>query len=307
MLTEKFYGLDTATLNAILALNPTNYSAAAKSNQPPISQAANGTTIINVFGVLFPRPNFITLMGYGTSLEAIKAQLDSCINDHSVRKIILNFDSGGGAVAGINELASYIKASAKPINAFVSGQCCSAAYWLASACAQITCTSTSVMGSIGIVAIFQKNGPDVVEIVSNNAQNKRPDPSTEVGKSILLQTLNDLENEFIGALAKFRPKLTEQAIKSWQGGVFVGAKASQNGLADGLGSLSGTIAGVLPNRPITAQSDGSDSWAQAFAKTKKYNFPSENRQAAKQSEANSTDNALDNDGWAKSFARNNNR
>ena len=62
----------------------------------------------------------------------------------------LHIDSPGGSVYGLNALCDYIRAYPKPVFAIVSGECCSAAYWLANAAQSIAAEPEAVVGSIGV-------------------------------------------------------------------------------------------------------------------------------------------------------------
>jgi signal peptide peptidase SppA len=88
-------------------------------------------------------------------VEDIREDLDNAEMDDSVVGIILNFDSPGGMVSGIPELATRIQAVKKPIYSFTNGgMIASAAYWLASGTEGIWATKSSDIGSIGVYAPF---------------------------------------------------------------------------------------------------------------------------------------------------------
>lgn len=90
-----------------------------------------------------------------TGQDDIKAAVDAAISDRRAKAILLSFDSPGGVVAGLKELADHIAAQAKqkPMYAYADGLCASAAYWLASATGRIYAPVTATVGSIGVVAV----------------------------------------------------------------------------------------------------------------------------------------------------------
>ena len=105
------------------------------------------------------------------------------------------------------------------------------------------------MGSIGVVTTIpvqeqpDSEGYKNIEIVSSNAKQKRPDPRTEEGMAEIKRELNDLEAQFIEAIAKYR-NVSASAVKIdfGQGGVLIGKNAVASGMADSLGSYEEVIA-----------------------------------------------------------------
>jgi len=76
-------------------------------------------------------------------------------------QLILHFDSPGGVVTAIPELASVIRELDVETIAFTDTMMCSGAYWLASACNQIVASPSALVGSIGAyIAITKENTVD---------------------------------------------------------------------------------------------------------------------------------------------------
>jgi ClpP class serine protease len=323
IMTEKAYAMNLNELEGFLALDE-KLSAADinQSNSTSKSLVQNGqTAVISINGALFPKPNIFTLLGFGTSLSSIQDQLHEAEKSPSIKKIILNFDSSGGSVTGINELANSIKSIQKSTTAYVTGSAASAAFWLASACDEIVCDATAMVGSIGIVGIFKKNSQDKIEIVSSNAIDKRPDVGTDEGKAVLLKTIDDLESVFISSITQLRPKLSEDKIKALRGGVLIGAKAVNDGFADGIGSLQGLIEGKAiernPSVSSNAQTVSSNhGWSAAIASVNQGMPQAVNTERNRQIKANaplmdkkpvsksvSAQTSASGDGWNKAFSQ----
>lgn len=85
--------------------------------------------------------------------DAIAKALDAAMSDYSVKAILLSFDSPGGTVAGVKELADKIAeaAKAKPMAAYADGLMASAAFWLGSATGTIFAPVTALVGSVGVI------------------------------------------------------------------------------------------------------------------------------------------------------------
>lgn len=75
-------------------------------------------------------------------------------------------------------------------------------YWIASACDKILAADTAILGSIGVVSIFEKDDDGkTIEIVSSQSQNKRPDINTEEGKAKIQARVDELAEVLIAKVA----------------------------------------------------------------------------------------------------------
>ncbi|OQK18019.1 hypothetical protein AU255_09225 [Methyloprofundus sedimenti] len=258
MLNETIFAIRQGDLQGIFDLEAKLLAAGAADAPTPTGstiEKVGNTVIIPITGVLFRDINILTLFGYGTALSSIQNQLYQAVNDSGVSKIILTFDSPGGAVNGIHELANTINDLAKPCSAYVTGTAASAAFWLAAACNEIIVDKTAVIGSVGIVSTYQKNGSkSEIEIVSSHAQDKLPNAESEQGRATILKTLNAIEAVFISSLTTLRPVLTKEKITGENGGVLVGANAVNAGFADSTGSLQALISGLPKNKTLNNDS-----------------------------------------------------
>lgn len=221
----------------------------------PIVEVRDGVALIKVRGVVSRYASWMHDICGGTSTEALAKALSASIEDPKVRAVVLWIDSPGGQVNGLNEMAEMIfqARGRKKIVAYVGGQACSAAYWMASACSEVVIDATAELGSVGTVAGFvirpALEGEQRIEIVSSNAPNKRLDPTSEEGQAAVQAIVDDLETVFIDATARNMAVTRDKVLADFgKGGTFIGAKAVKQGLAHRLGSLEGLIA-ELSGRP----------------------------------------------------------
>ena len=199
---------------------------------------------IPIHGPIFARPNFLTeWLGIGCVLTTITGDIQTAINNPDVKSILLDIDSPGGTVTGINEASNFIKMAGKEkdITAYIGGVGASAAYWLASAAKEIVLDATSRVGSIGVVVAYptpQGKEDGYIELVNTASPSKRPDVTTEKGKKVITAELDDLADVFISTVATNR-NVSVDTVKSdfGKGGVLVGQKAISAGMADRLGSF----------------------------------------------------------------------
>lgn len=209
-----------------------------------------GVAIIDVYGPIARRANLFSKISGGTSIDYLARDVTSALDNPAVQSLLLVFDSPGGEVTGVSELAAalYAARGRKPMHAYVDGMACSAAYWLASACDAITTNDTALLGSIGVVMAMPdptKTNVKEIEIVSSQSPNKRPDVTSESGRSQIQTMLDHLADVFIQAVATHRGVTAETVLSDFgAGGVFVGAHAVLAGLADRVGSFEDTLAGL---------------------------------------------------------------
>lgn len=210
-----------------------------------ITEIREGAAVIPVVGPLFRYANIFTAISGASSYEILAKDFTSALENPDVHSIILDIDSPGGEVNGCAEFASMIfeARGKKPIIAYASGDAASGAYWIASACDQIIASETSMLGSIGVVAVYRgRKDESVLEIVSSQSPYKRLDPSSKDGKSRLQSRIDDLATVFIESIAKHRGVDPPTVIKDFGGGdVFIGKNAINSGLADDIGSLEQII------------------------------------------------------------------
>lgn len=214
----------------------------------------DGVAVIKVSGPLFRYANLMTRICGATSYELLAQDFNKAVQNPNIKGILLDIDSPGGEVNGCSELSDmiYQARGTKPIIAYASGSCCSGAYWIASACDKILAADTAVLGSIGVVSIFEKDDDGkTVEIVSSQSPNKRPDVNTEAGKAKIQARVDELAEVFIAKVARNRGITAVDVVKEFGAGdVSVGQYAVRNGLADGLSSFEDIISSLNLEKTI---------------------------------------------------------
>jgi len=211
----------------------------------------DGVAVIPVAGPLVRYGNIFSRISGATSAEMLSLDFHSALENPEVRGIVLSVNSPGGQVDGIEELADliYQARGQKPIVAHVSGIGASGAYWLASAADEVVTVRTAVLGSIGAVlgvADYRKQdeklGVQRMEFVSSVSPKKRLDPMSEEGAGEIQRMVDDIGEVFVGAVARNRGITREDVLARYgQGGILVGDRAVEAGLADRVASLEDVI------------------------------------------------------------------
>ena len=210
------------------------------------------SAVIKINGPIFPRANLLTEISGATSLELVADDFRKALKDPSCMHVVLHIDSPGGAVTGISEFAELLYRSRrkKKIVAYIQGIGASGAAWIASGCEAVVADPTALMGSVGVVFTFvddsaKRRAEGIVdyEIVSSQSPKKRLSPAGKDGEQEYQILANDLADEFIAAVAKYRNVAPETVISDFgRGFVMVGKKAVSVGMADEIGTLEELMA-----------------------------------------------------------------
>ena len=211
--------------------------------QQVVDRRKDGIAVINVDGALAHR-NSIDAIWFGQdTYQSIGDAFDELVADESVKGIVFELNSPGGVVDGVSDLAAKIAShrGEKPMGilAHTSGEMCSAAYWIGSACESIYASESASLGSIGVLCVFRKTSNESVTVVrSTLSPNKAPTPDTAQGRSQIEKELDALAKVFISTVAQNRGVDVETVMNNFgQGDVFVGVDAVNAGLADGVKTL----------------------------------------------------------------------
>ena len=228
-----------------------------------LATTRNDVAIIPVSGPIFKYANMFTMISGGSSLQILMRDFNTALENSDIKNIILNIDSPGGEVNGVSEFANaiYDARSKKNIIAYVGGLGASAAYWIASSASQIIVDETAQVGSIGVVASYiddsermAKEGVKEIEIISSTSPNKRPNPASEDGRTVIQARVDAIQEVFVETVARNRGVTVETVLEDFgKGDVLIGKNAVQAGLADRLGSLEGIIETLSIKQKETAK------------------------------------------------------
>src|SRR3990172_13252741 len=120
-----------------------------------MGSGGNAVAVIPIVGTLIPRGNMLLESSGAVSVQRVTAAFRAALNDPEVGSILLDIDSPGGQVGGIEELSNeiYQARGQKPITAVANTLAASAAYWLARAAGELVGAPSGGGGGIGGVSI----------------------------------------------------------------------------------------------------------------------------------------------------------
>lgn len=223
---------------------------AALSGRPqPVQTEAKKVALINVMGTVAQRLSLMDEISGGVSTEALGRAFDKAVADGNVSTIVLNIDSPGGSVFGVQELAEKIFAARdkKRIIAIANSEAASAAYWIASAAGELVATPGGWVGSIGVLMLHtssaryeEKEGFDttITRQPAEKAEGAAGEALTEEAKAHRQETVDQVYATFVAAVAKHRG-VSEAEVKGGFGAgrMVLAAEALEAGMVDRLATL----------------------------------------------------------------------
>jgi signal peptide peptidase SppA len=209
----------------------------------------DGVAVIPITGAITKRSSFFSFLFGGTSVLELTAMLQAAITDPKVEAILLDVDSPGGTVSGINELSALIHEarSEKPIVAYSGGMMASAAYWLGSSADKVVLGKTADAGSIGVLMIHtdcsemdKMHGVKVTYLTAGKykALGNDAEPLSDLAKETFSKELEYIYSIFVGDVARNRNVSAEEVKENMADGrIFIGEQAVEIGLADYIGTI----------------------------------------------------------------------
>lgn len=210
------------------------------SRNRPYELLDGGIAVIPVSGPLSKAERWWSL---GSSYKAIGNQIRQALDDASVRSILFDYDSPGGDASGVQELATIMAAAdaVKPVYAWADGQCCSAAYWLASTARVFAVNPTTEVGSIGVVGVHLEISKaaesagyafTVIRSGKEKAFGNSYEPLSPEAMASIQGRFDGLYALFIQGVAANRGLDAAQAGNWAEGRVFLAQAALEAGLID---------------------------------------------------------------------------
>jgi signal peptide peptidase SppA len=226
-----------------------------KTEAPRAIRAVKGKIgVIPVYGPVDQRMSGELAKAGGTSLTFVNAAFDALLSDPAIGAIVLRFDSPGGGVAGVQELADKIYAARpkKPCYAIADSLAASAAYWLASAASMVIATPGGDVGSVGVYVMhvdqsgaMEKEGYKVTTIQAAKYKTEFSPyaPLSEDARAEAQARVDEIYAKFTSALARNFDVPIGDVRKNFGEGRVVGAdKALAAGMAHRVMSFDELIA-----------------------------------------------------------------
>lgn len=221
--------------------------AARKQEAARAGQGAN-IAVLPFYGVVTQRGNMADdVSGPGSaSTQKFTNALRQALQDPSIGAILIDIDSPGGSVYGVDELASEIMSARgqKPIVGLANSLAASAAYWVGAACSELYVTPGGEVGSIGVWQAHEDWSKALDEagvkttLISAGKYKTEGNPYEPLGEeaqAFMQSRVDDYYAAFTKAVAKGRGVSIDVVRKDFgQGRVYGASQAQSVGMVDGV-------------------------------------------------------------------------
>jgi signal peptide peptidase SppA len=209
--------------------------------------------LLPLVGTISQRIGSLQHTSGGVSTDEFGAWFDSAVNDNEIGAIVIDVDSPGGNVFGVQELSQKIfeARGIKPILAVANSLMASAAYWIASAADEIIVSPSSEVGSIGVIAVHteqsgaQEQAGFKTTVMTAGKYKGEANPYEPLGddaKSNIESRLSEFYSQFTSDVARNRDVKKADVIGGFGQGRVVGADtAIKEGMADRVATFESVI------------------------------------------------------------------
>lgn len=208
------------------------------------SVTRDGVAVIEICGPLEHRGGW-----WFDSYEKILGRVEGAMIDEDVRVVLLDIDSPGGEVSGLQETVRRMRAMSaqygKKIVACADDEMYSAAYALACAAEEIYLPESGGVGSIGVLAevvnligAAEKQGVQV-EVIRSGSRKAEGHPFIPLDDATIARVqarVDALAKQFFALVTDVRP-VSRKDLEALQGACIYGKRAVNAGLADGVASF----------------------------------------------------------------------
>lgn len=217
-----------------------------KSSSSKPYHVDQGIAMVQVNGELVNRGGYVGASSGVTSYEGIAAQLQGAEADSNVSGIMMEINSPGGQVAGLEALMMEMAKLKKPVWAIANSNIASAAYRLATGAQRIAVIPGGMAGSIGAVIVMrdltkamEKQGVSAT-IIRSGSRKMRGNGVEAMDDDTIARAqmlVDEASNEFISAVAAKRG-LSDKKVRALEGEMLTANEAKAAGLIDAIATVS---------------------------------------------------------------------
>lgn len=217
----------------------------------------DGVAFFEIEGPMLRKSSWMMYYFGGTATVPLREAIRTAAADKDVKFAVLYLHTPGGTVHGLDDLAQDIAAFAaqKPMVAYVSDQCASAGYYVASQCTAVLAGVTAMIGCIGTVShiddtsrLYENNGISRTLITNDEATVKGAGtggvPVTPSMIADMRKVANTYTQHFAVAIGRGRGMDPADVRKMATGQMFDAADALDRGLIDGIMSLDDVMSNL---------------------------------------------------------------
>ena len=197
-------------------VGPYDEEAGVREYDHPQIEVYGSVALARVHGTTGKGLSRMAMMCGGFDTNLFCDQLKNVAEDVAIKTLVIDFNSPGGMAIGNMAVANAImavSASGKKTIAYASGQCASAAYWMAAACDEVYAGPDAVVGSISTICSgvdsskeWEQEGREL-KLFSTGKFKATGMPGkawTKEEEDYIWQRVKLLDDEFKGFIAKRR-------------------------------------------------------------------------------------------------------
>ncbi|WP_051964085.1 S49 family peptidase [Deinococcus misasensis] len=223
----------------------------------------DGVGIVSLYGVIFSRAQSMERLSGATNPQYFASLVNQFARDANIKTIILDIDSPGGTVNGLDVAAAAVQNArkrGKKVYAVVGGQACSAGYYIASQADEILVGAGSAVGCIGVIMThydyskyLRSEGiePTVIRSTDVKTLGTATEPMKGKAEEQTRSIIKRYHQNFVAAVASGRG-IAEKKVQGWAEDIdhiWMGQEAVDLGLADRVATLDDLLTelGVYPS------------------------------------------------------------
>ncbi len=278
---SEFWAMEETKLLAIVDLlamqaEGTKFTAAeieariSNGTAASVARKEGSVAVVPLRGVISPRASIVenSSTGGGTTAEGFASSIDRMADDDGVKAIVVDADTPGGNVLGVDEASAAVAAvkGRKPIVVQVSGNLASAGYWIGASADEIVMSPSSAVGAIGVRTAYD----DVTEALAKAGVAREIiaagkfkgegllGPLSDETRAYMQGRIDDYYSMFVDRVAAGRNVAVAAVREGFGQGRMLGARAAvKAGMADRIGTMKDTLArfgaGGAPGRAFAPE------------------------------------------------------
>jgi signal peptide peptidase SppA len=223
---------------------------AEEYKKPEPYSLVDGVAVVPLYGVIGRRVSALEQSSGVSDVGAFANAVQAAANDQQARAIVLDIDSPGGTVGGVQAAADAVRAAnaVKPVIAHSGDLMASAAYWIGAAAGAVYADETAVIGSIGVYAAVLDSSRAMEmqglksEVFASGPYKGAGMPGTSLTdeqRQNIQARVDALAGVFKADVRRGRPAVADDAM---QGQTMLAGQALTAGLIDSVATLPRAIA-----------------------------------------------------------------
>lgn len=215
----------------------------------------------------------------GATSGIVMTDLQTAVDDPTVKAIVLRVDSPGGTVTGSSQIYELVRDIEKPVVVSMAGLAASGGYQISAPADYIFARPDTFTGSIGVIMtlynakeLIDEIGVDVILITSgpNKALGSAWEELQPEQQAILEALIDETYADFVQIVADGRGLDVGTVRELADGRIYSGRQAVTNGLVDELGNFDDAVAkaaalGGISGEPRLVEYEHLPSFSQLIA------------------------------------------